>query len=376
MTRTRLKLMVGGFGLGLGAVAAVADVPAGCAPKTTSHTVAKMVPAEPPVAVPPPKPGDLPLPTLPAMAPSPAAMPVIPATAPVVVPAPPPPTLPSPTVPEVVRLDPPAVPVTGDGMKRVQAPPAIRSFTRDGVTFTEPPAPAPLPPVVSPPAEVVPPAPPTPTTAPSTPAAPSVVPPAPVMPSGPPLGDSVPLGATIYQDSRLRPNVQDAKPAAPVSPPPAFVKGQYDIANVGSPKPAPVTPAAAVEPAKELERKLKVILHMGDGRPRFEVRDGEEVYLKIASDRVDVKSPTEKDAKGAPAIMRASGAVRFVTPGGEGTCNELTVHPGTGLVTVSGGVKFTYNWGQVQTTVGGEQMTFRLGSMPGAVPAQVSSRLE
>ncbi len=366
MTRTRLKLMVGGFGLGLGAVAAVADVPAGCAPKTTAHTVAKMVPAEPPVKVEPPKPSDLPVPTLPAMPPSPAAIPVIPPPAPVAAPAPPPPTLPSPTVPEVAKIEPPAM------LPPTASVPFSANVKTNGEVRMDPPA---LPAPVAAPLPVIP--------------GGQVLVPAPAPPA-PARTEPQPSPVPTGFHSRFSPNPgENPTPGfnfsatTPPAPTREVTKG-YDPTAVSfkpdpvveSPKPAPVTPAAAVEPAKELERKLKVILHMGDGRPRFEVRDGEEVYLKIASDRVDVKSPTEKDAKGAPAIMRASGAVRFVTPGGEGTCNELTVHPGTGLVTVSGGVKFTYNWGQVQTTVGGEQMTFRLGSMPGAAPAQVSSRLE
>ena len=120
------------------------------------------------------------------------------------------------------------------------------------------------------------------------------------------------------------------------------------------------TPATPVESAKLSERKLKVILAMGDERPRFEVRDGDEVYLKVVCDRVEVKSPGEGGV--SVSTMSATGKVTFVTPGGEGTCDQLAVLPGTGQVVVTGKVTFTYNWGKVETTVTGEKMNFRLGS--------------
>ena len=136
--------------------------------------------------------------------------------------------------------------------------------------------------------------------------------------------------------------------------------------------PASVVPTPADAP-KLAERKLKVILSMGDERPRFEVRDGDEIYLKVVCDRVEVKSPGEGGA--SVSTMRASGKVTFVTPGGEGTCDELAVLPGTGQVIVTGKVSFTYNWGKVETTVTGEKMTFRLGSntvTPSAAAAGVT----
>ena len=124
---------------------------------------------------------------------------------------------------------------------------------------------------------------------------------------------------------------------------------------------------APSEPARNLEKKLKVLLHMGDERPRFEVKEGDEIYLKVISDKVEVKSPSDSGAN--MSVMRAGGKVTFITPGGEGTCDELSVIPGTGQVIVTGKVAFTYNWGKVETTVSGEKMTFRLGSASGPTPS-------
>jgi hypothetical protein len=143
-------------------------------------------------------------------------------------------------------------------------------------------------------------------------------------------------------------------------------------ATVATPKPATgeaapdVVPAQFTSPAST-EKKLRVSLHLSDERPRFVVRDGDEVYLRVVCDKVDVKSPSERGE--AMSTMHAAGKVAFVTPGGEGLCDELTVVPGTGQVIVSGKVSFKYNWGKVETTVSGDRMTFRLGSAPGVTPA-------
>lgn len=127
--------------------------------------------------------------------------------------------------------------------------------------------------------------------------------------------------------------------------------------------PVPSQPAANVV----VEKKLRVVLNMGDDRPRFEVRDGEDALLKVVSEKVDVKSPSDRGE--AMSTLKAVGRVTFMTPGGEGTCDELSVVPGTGQVVVAGKVSFKYNWGKVETEVTGERMTFRLGSAPGVIPA-------
>ena len=102
---------------------------------------------------------------------------------------------------------------------------------------------------------------------------------------------------------------------------------------------------------------------MSDERPRFEVRDGDEVYLKVICDSVEVNAPNGRTDN--HSTMRAIGRCAFVTPGGDGFCDELSVVPGTGLVMVSGNVRFRYQWGRAETEVSGDKMTFRLGNTPG-----------
>ena len=363
MDRTRWKIMIGGLGLALGGLAAVAGVPAAngvsCAGSPT-HTVARV--GDPPVPVPAPKAADL-KPSEP-IAPAPATIPAI-------------------GLPELPPA-PVALPVPA-------APEAIPVFTSP-VPLS--PVPVPLPPVVHflpMPVNV----------APMNVAVPLPAP-IPVTPSeGVPFRVMVPLPAGnsvvgLEPASLPLPVTPAPKPAFPPMPTglpepwPNYVVEGGAVVRAPAPKavtptperalpidadripPASVVPTPADAP-KLAERKLKVILSMGDERPRFEVRDGDEIYLKVVCDRVEVKSPGEGGA--SVSTMRASGKVTFVTPGGEGTCDELAVLPGTGQVIVTGKVSFTYNWGKVETTVTGEKMTFRLGSntvTPSAAAAGVT----
>lgn len=157
-------------------------------------------------------------------------------------------------------------------------------------------------------------------------------------------------------DAALPPPVITFAPA-PTSP---HVERKSDL----PPPPRIVTtepvPASAISAAVPAERKLKVQLHLGAGKPYFEVRDGEELVLKVASDAVEVKAPAENGD--AASVLRASGGVSFRTLGGNGTCDELRVVPGTGEVVVSGRVAVTSNWGKAETTATADKMTFRLGA--------------
>lgn len=309
MNRTRWKMMIGALGLSLGGLAAVAGVPASDGMVSCSgapaHTVARV--SEP--TTPAPKLADLP--TLP-------GVPTPPAPRPIEVPAPTPPAVPTPAAPE----------------------------------------PTPLPPVI-------------PAVPPAKPAVPVYYPPEPSfpqLPESPAVPEPIrikPVGLPVVEKPPELPPVPKAFPAPkaelPQLPTPvAFAIAESPPAPVPAPALAPAPTAVAVDTAKVAERKLKVILSMGDERPRFEVRDGDEIYLKVVCDRVEVKSPGEAGV--TVSTMSATGKVTFVTPGGEGTCDQLAVLPGTGQVVVTGKVTFTYNWGKVETTVTGEKMNFRLGS--------------
>ncbi len=122
------------------------------------------------------------------------------------------------------------------------------------------------------------------------------------------------------------------------------------------PQPELAPPIVEVAPHK----KLIVTLKMGDGYPKFDVRDGDDIVLKVISEGVEVKAPSERGE--SISVLKATRKVRFITPGGEGFCDELQVVPGTGEVIASGRVMFKYTWGKVETAVTSEKMTFRLGT--------------
>ena len=367
MNRTRWKLLIGTLGLSLGGLAAVADGPSqngivSCTPGKP-HQVARVAQESPPI--PALKAADVPMSGAPTI-PAPAIIPEI--SHPsfhVQTPAPAPPiAVPPPTIGQAIELVIPSGVADGTVLqpskpldplikvKVVGAPTKLE----DHIT-AQPPGSCLLQPVrdfAHPDGHH------------STPK------PAPL------------LDAPAIPTLVARPFAISGIPLAPT--PPAPVPVQTVIAQeipripaeAPSPKPIPTTPTwepraqaipteAPSEPARNLEKKLKVLLHMGDERPRFEVKDGDDIYLKVISDKVEVKSPSDSGAN--MSVMRAGGKVTFITPGGEGTCDELSVVPGTGQVIVTGKVTFTYNWGKVETTVSGEKMTFRLGSTPGTTPS-------
>ncbi|MFO0851989.1 MAG: hypothetical protein U0871_25990 [Gemmataceae bacterium] len=331
MTRTRWKLAAGALTLSLGGLAAVADGPvnlgtAGCRAAPPVVPVAFQQPAplpmpavkvglEPPVAVAPPAPADVPQ-AVPPVVPTPLTLP---------------PASPAPAVPA------PAVPATVIELPLISAPPGARPMPVVQASGPEL-APMPRPAGGWPRTELT---------------------------YRQPLG----IGATqatptpVVQGFVLETGAVAAAPAPTANPMPvANPTPTPAVARAPEPQAIPIqpqpTPAPTATPAAE--KKLRVVLHMSDDRPRFIVQDGDETYLRVVCDGVEVKSPSDRGEM--MSVLKATGKVAFVTPGGDGTCDELTVVPGTGQVTVSGKVSFKYNWGKLETTVTGERMTFRLGA--------------
>ncbi len=348
MARSRWKLMAGVLGLSIGGLAAVAGagVPAGTAKRCPDPIPVGLPVIPSPVQGGTTTPEPLQFPSTPT-----AQLPAIPSVA---------------TPGEIVPV--PFVAVASTLVEVAPMPRAgsVLILTLPVLETTLGPIPVQVIPAQLAPAPVqaVVPALPAPATQPLLPESPPVAPvptqprPAPVPPSFPRIETDAPLVSTFPQPTEL----------IPPTPVPS--------------RPVPAMPPVASEPQAPptaFEKKLKVMLHMGDERPRFEIRDGDETYLKVVCDKVDVKSPVEKGE--TTSTLKASGKVTFVTPGGDGICDELTVTPGSGLVVVSGKVTFRYTWGKAETTVSGDRMTFRLGHTPGqamatplTVPASYSPR--
>src|SRR5439155_3817270 len=122
------------------------------------------------------------------------------------------------------------------------------------------------------------------------------------------------------------------EPPAPAAPPPAAIPPIEP--SLPPPAAKPLTPPV-VAPAA-MTTKFRIILRVGEGEPSFEVRQGDDLMMKVVCEKVDVKSP-EKGT--GPSAVRAMGKVRFVGFGAEGTCDELSFMAGTGEVAMTGAVK-------------------------------------
>ena len=242
-------------------------------------------------------------------------------------------------------------------------------------------APAELPAATAPVSEIIPliaPVEPKPAVGVTTPAeVPTSVPPVPVALAPAPPGSTF-SGALVTPEQFAKDLIPPAAvttakvaalPGADIATPPAVPPAPPQILTP-TPTPTPLPPTAEMPPIRQVEasrpsaptsdKKLKVTLQMDEGNPKFEVRDGDEVVLKVTSNKVDVASAMQDRG----ATLKACGQVKFAMPGGDGSCDTLQVMPGTGEITAVGNVTFRYNWGKVETSASAEKMNFRLGTLP------------
>lgn len=114
--------------------------------------------------------------------------------------------------------------------------------------------------------------------------------------------------------------------------------------------------------------KFRIVLRVGEGDPTFEVRHGDDLVMKVLCEKVDVKSPEK--GQGLSAVT-ATGKVRFVGFGSEGTCESFSFMAGTGEVAMSGNVKVQVKdkIGRVESELTTEQMKYKLdtSAMPGVL---------
>lgn len=98
---------------------------------------------------------------------------------------------------------------------------------------------------------------------------------------------------------------------------------------------------------------------MGEGEPTFEVRSGDDLMLKVVSDKVDVKSPEKGTGL---STVKASGKVHFAGFGAEGTCDELSFLAGTGEVSMTGNVKIHVKdkLGRIESELSTETIKYKI----------------
>jgi hypothetical protein len=182
------------------------------------------------------------------------------------------------------------------------------------------------------------------------PVPPTAVPPVPV-PVPPPSDRDMPT-ARVQQSPAMTPPT--TPPAAPPPPPPAVRS-----------EPVPAVPAKA--------STLRLSLRLTDGNePRFEIRNGDELVLKVVCERVDMQSP----ANGPQALvgLHASGRVRFSGPNLEGTCESLTVLSASGEVELKGNVHLRCRKGKVCTDLVSDRMLYHLASSAVSVSQPIRSQ--
>ena len=125
-------------------------------------------------------------------------------------------------------------------------------------------------------------------------------------------------------------------------------------------KPADPVPAGTATAAS----KYRILLRVGEGEPTFEVKNGDNLVLKVACEKVDIKSPEKGTGL---SQVTARGKVRFAGFGAEGTCDELTFMAGTGEVSMTGEVKV-----QVKDKLGRVESELTTGSMKYKIDASAT----
>ncbi|MDB5310094.1 MAG: hypothetical protein JWO38_4296 [Gemmataceae bacterium] len=378
MTISRWKVMAGVLGVSLGGLAAIA----GQCPKPdamkTQRAADPLATAEAP-KVSPGGSGPSAKPTGPVVPPLdlpvPAAdLPSLPAS-PAVGPAPKLPAVPPPSVTPGQPAKPadlPALPLPADPKKSDLPKPDVIPV---GASV--------LPALPSGPSTPV--VPPT-TTEPTKSAIPAAV--EPPLPAGKPgAPPAVVGGPEIPKSTTVSPIGFDPLPSKPT--PVEFTKpaGGPPVPAVGGvvPPTAPVISAAppVPEPAVELTpakpmlatavatpavTRFRIVLRVGEGEPMFEVRHGDDLVMKVVCEKVDIKSPEK--GQGLSAVT-ATGKVRFVGFGAEGTCDSFSFLAGTGEVSMTGSVKVQVKdkIGRVESELTTEKMQYKLDSnaMPGVL---------
>jgi hypothetical protein len=129
----------------------------------------------------------------------------------------------------------------------------------------------------------------------------------------------------------IPPNGGTLPPPLPSSPGASV----YDPPAVDPPSSKPIIAPAAVTPAVA-ETKFRIILRVGEGEPTFEVKNGDNLVLKVACEKVDIESVEKSNGL---SKVTARGKVRFAGFGAEGSCDALSFMAGTGEVQMTGDVK-------------------------------------
>lgn len=195
---------------------------------------------------------------------------------------------------------------------------------------------------------------------------PSATPPAPSSPVVPASGSDVKPLLPPPGPAPVDPGVKPTPPVASPAPD-IFATIPASPTKVNPPAADPVIESPLVKPpvidtpsaTKAVTSKYRILLRVGEGDPSFEVKCGDELVLKVVCEKIDIKSPEKGNG---PSAVKASGKVRFVGFGAEGTCEELSFLAGTGEVGMAGAVKIQVKdkLGRVESELTTETMKYKI----------------
>lgn len=361
MSWTRWKMMAGVLSASIGGLATVGgQCPKQEANKSNEKSKEVLISADPPALPQPPAPPSqkpTPMPSIPAPTVTlPTPEPMIP-SAPMAIPVAPQSQSKSPATIVMPEFAPLPMPEKRIEYGQYKQPDALQSFPvqTPGISTSPMPAMQPAKPPANSPMPVLP--------AGGTVQAPSFddlpaanpvtpVPPAvPVKPEKPSApADKIPVGQS--QASPLVITSSSGTVAVPLDPPVAI-----------TPPPAP---AAALKPVvvpaggvAAVTGRLRIVLRVGEGDPTFEIRNGDDLLLKVISEKVDIKSPEKGPGLSS---VKATGKVHFVGFGAEGTCDELSFMAGNGEVALAGNVKIQVKdkLGRVESEMTTENVKYKI----------------
>src|SRR5690606_14833464 len=171
--------------------------------------------------------------------------------------------------------------------------------------------------------------------------------PPPLLPSPPMPTPDMPPAVVSEPDREMVPTPE---PPAEIVPAPAVLEATTPVAApepIQQPQPEPaVRPAAEITPVSPAgDRKgevvtvpLRMLVRLGDGTPRFEVKSGDALLLKVYGQQMRMTGDQPTPESGLPGIT-ASGQVRFHGPGISGTCEHLSVTSSHGEIVLRGNVQ-------------------------------------
>ncbi|MCE9533751.1 MAG: hypothetical protein K8T89_21875 [Planctomycetes bacterium] len=200
------------------------------------------------------------------------------------------------------------------------------------------------------------------------------------VPVAPPALPSVPMEPLQTEPIARQPVPVPVPPSLP--PIQVAPRQVVEVPDVPVPPPAVYVPQPQTYSAPQVQQtaastasKLKMLLRLGDGKPRFEIRShtGEDLLFKVYGEKVEMQSAPEGVKKSALAGVTASGQVRFVGPGIEGTCDQLSVLSGTGEVLLKGNVHMKTKKGKTWSEMTADKMIYQIGATGLTAPPSTNS---